>query len=118
MISIRRDYEINGGQYRLLLEKRAEAGILQAANLPDTTIIDPAVDHEQLPTGPNRPLNYVLSFLWHHPALRLAFVVDALNTKIQTKKTFRHTSIPVVGVAPTRNMKATSWSTKTQIFSQ
>ena len=43
-INIQRQYEISGSQFQLLLEKRAEAGILQASNLPDTKIIDPAVD--------------------------------------------------------------------------
>ena len=43
LINIKRQYELSGGQYELLLEKRAEAGILQASNLPDTQIIDPAV---------------------------------------------------------------------------
>ena len=39
-INIQRQYEISGSQYQLLLEKRAEAGILQASNLPDTKVIN------------------------------------------------------------------------------
>ena len=46
-INIQRQYEISGSQFQLLLEKGAEAGILQASNLPDTKIIDPAVDRGQ-----------------------------------------------------------------------
>ena len=62
-INIQRQYEISGSQFQLLLEKRAEAGILQASNLPDTKIIDPAVDRGQEPVGPNRTLNYAIGLL-------------------------------------------------------
>ena len=34
LLGIQRNYEISGAQFQLLLEKRAEAGILQASNLP------------------------------------------------------------------------------------
>ena len=51
-INIQRQYEISGSQFQLLLEKRAEAGILQASNLPDTKTIDPAVERGQRPVRP------------------------------------------------------------------
>ena len=62
-INIQREYEISGNQFQLLLEKRAEAGILQASNLPDTKIIDPAGEHGQKPTGPNRTTNFALGLI-------------------------------------------------------
>ena len=49
LLGIQRQYDIVGSQFELLLQKRAEAGILQAANLPDTQVIDPAVDRGQKP---------------------------------------------------------------------
>ena len=62
LINIQRQYEMTGRQYELLLEKRAEAGILQASNLPDTQIIDKARYIGQLPVGPNRERNLALIF--------------------------------------------------------
>ena len=44
LFKIQRQYEASGRQFELLLQKRAEAGILQASNLPDTKVIDSARD--------------------------------------------------------------------------
>ena len=102
LINIQRQYELSGGQYELLLEKRAEAGILQASNLPDTQIIDPAVDRGQKPTGPNRTLNYLIGLLAGLilPA-GLILLVNALNTKVRSKVDIEKvTRIPVAGIAP------------------
>ena len=40
LFKIQRQYEASSRQFELLLEKRAEAGILQASNLPDTKVIE------------------------------------------------------------------------------
>ena len=102
LINIQRQYELSGGQYELLLEKRAEAGILQASNLPDTQIIDPAVDRGQKPTGPTRRLNYLIGLLAGLiiPA-GLILLVNALNTKVRSKVDIEKvTRIPVAGISP------------------
>ena len=101
-INIQRQYEISGSQFQLLLEKRAEAGILQASNLPDTKIIDPAVDRGQEPVGPNRTLNYAIGFLLGLVLPSgVLLLANALNTKIRSRQDVeRHTSIPIAGIAP------------------
>ena len=63
LINIQRKYEVSGSQYQLLLEKRSEAGILKASNVPDTKVIDPAVNRSQKQIAPNRALNYISAFL-------------------------------------------------------
>ena len=40
MINIQRKYDLNNTVYTFLLEKRAEAGIAKASNVPDNRIID------------------------------------------------------------------------------
>ena len=102
LINIQRTYEISGGQYELLLEKRAEAGILQASNLPDTKIIDRAVDRGQPKTGPNRLL-YLLAGGFAGVVLCAGFFLlkDSLNTKVLSPEDIeRNTDIPVLGVIP------------------
>ena len=101
-INIQRQYEISGSQFQLLLEKRAEAGILQASNLPDTKIIDPAVDRGQEPVGPNRTLNYAIGLLLGLVLPSgILLLASALNTKIRSRQDVeRHTSIPIAGIAP------------------
>ena len=101
-INIQRQYEISGSQFQLLLEKRAEAGILQASNLPDTRIIDPAIDRGQEPVGPNRSMNYAFGLLLGLILpCGILLLANALNTKIRSKiDVERQTSIPIAGIAP------------------
>ena len=101
-INIQRQYEISGSQFQLLLEKRAEAGILQASNLPDTKIIDPAVDRDQKPVGPNRTLNLIIGLLLGIVlSAGILLLSNALNTKIRSRQDVeRHTTIPIAGFAP------------------
>ena len=102
LINIQRQYEISGGQYELLLEKRAEAGILQASNLPDTRVIDPALNRGQKPIGPNRVFN-VLIALMIGVALpsSILFLLLALNNKVRSRQDIeRKTAIPLAGITP------------------
>ena len=100
MINIQRQYEITGRQYELLLEKRAEAGILQASNLPDTQIIDQARFIGQAPIGPNRKRNLALGLMLGM-FLPMVFVVikDLLNNKIMGRNDIEsQTAIPLLGI--------------------
>ena len=54
---------MSGSQYQLLLEKRSEAGILKASNVPDM-MIDPAVNRSQKQIAPNRALIYISAFFF------------------------------------------------------
>ena len=99
LINIQRQYEMTGRQYELLLEKRAEAGILQG-NLPDTQVIDKARYVGQLPVGPNRKRNLALG-LMVGMFIPVAFVIlrDLLNNKVMGRKDIEAiTQIPLLGV--------------------
>ena len=89
-INIQRQYELSGSQFQLLLEKRAEAGILQASNLPDTKIIDSAIQKGQRPIGPNRALNYLFGLLFGLAIPSVVIIVlNRLNTKIHHNRSLR-----------------------------
>jgi capsular exopolysaccharide synthesis family protein len=60
--SIERKYRLNDAIYNYLLEKRAEAKITQASNLPDNIIIEPAKMVGLKPVLPNKGINYLLAF--------------------------------------------------------
>ena len=100
LFKIQRQYEASGRQFELLLQKRAEAGILQASNLPDTKVIDKARDLGQLPIGPNRSRNLAIGLLIGL-LIPIGYVVirDLLNTKIMSKKDIEAvTDIPMLGI--------------------
>ena len=100
LFKIQRQYEASGRQFELLLQKRAEAGILQASNLPDTKVIDSARDLGQLPIGPNRSRNLAIGLLIGL-LIPIGYVVvrDLLNTKIMSKKDIEAiTNIPMLGI--------------------
>ena len=101
LLSIQRRYEVNGTQYQLLLEEPKLAYLKPQICLTQKSLTQ-ARFRGQLPTGPNRLLNYLL-------ALTLGFVLPStvilvsrqLNTKILSVQDVEAwTSIPVAGIVP------------------
>ncbi|MFA5973130.1 MAG: polysaccharide biosynthesis tyrosine autokinase [Lentimicrobiaceae bacterium] len=94
-----RKYKLNDAIYNYLLEKRAEAKITQASNLPDDIIIEPAHQVGSGPISPNKKKNYFIAFMLGI-GLPLGFLIlrKALNTLIETQENVeRITDVPVLG---------------------
>jgi tyrosine-protein kinase Etk/Wzc len=94
---IERKYRLNDAIYNYLLEKRAEAKITKASNLPDDIILEPARNYG--PISPNKKKNFIFAFIL---GLAVPFsyilVKNALNNKIETQDNIeRLTEIPVLG---------------------
>jgi len=94
-----RKYRLNDAIYNYLLEKRAEAKITKASNLPDDIIIEPAAQVGGGPVSPNTSKNYLLALLL---GIGLPFgyliIRKALNNKIDSQESIeRITNIPVLG---------------------
>ena len=102
LINIQRKYEVRGGQYQLLLEKRSEAGILRASNVPDTKVIDPAVNRGQREIAPNRLLNYITAFFFGlFVPIVVILLINLLDNKIKSKRDLeKATIVPVAGMIP------------------
>ena len=62
LIKIKRKYDLSDNIYSTFLQKRSEANIVKAANLPDIHFIDPAKDIGGGLIGPKTSVNYVLAF--------------------------------------------------------
>lgn len=62
LINIERKFELNDNIYNFLLEKRAEAGITQASNIPDIKVLDKAIVANAVPIGQKRVKLYDRSF--------------------------------------------------------
>lgn len=99
MINIQRKFDINNTVYTFLLEKRAEAGIAKASNVPDNRIIDRAGFYSSSRIRPRERRNLMVATLMGLlvPFLGI-FLIDLLNNKIIDKKDIeRRTSAPVLG---------------------
>jgi tyrosine-protein kinase Etk/Wzc len=104
---IERKYRLNDAIYNYLLEKRAEAKITKASNLPDDVIIEPASQVGSGPISPNTKRNYAIALVLGF-AIPFVFLMikSALNTRIETQENIeRLTDIPVLGKILHNNRK-------------
>lgn len=97
--TIERKYRLNDAIYNYMLEKRAEAKITKASNLPDDIIIEPARTVGQNPVSPNKRMNYLIS-LFLGLVLPFGYIIirSSLNNKIEFQEDIeRITDVPVLG---------------------
>jgi len=83
---IQRKYKLNDAIYNYLLEKRAEAKITLASNVPNNIVINPARLIGNRPVSPNKQLNYTIALLLGLiiPLAYLA-IKNTLNNKIDSQ---------------------------------
>jgi len=96
-MSIKRNFDLTNNLYTMLLEKRVEAQIQKASNLPDNEIIERAYFEEII--EPKTALIFQLGILFGVllPALFI-FLKEFFNNKIQTKDDIEEiTSVPIIG---------------------
>lgn len=96
-LNIQRNYDLTNDLYTLLLERRVEAQIQKASNLPDNEIIEPAYFAAML--QPKTMFVYIIYCLlgFMIPAIFM-FLKDLFNNKIQTQEDLeRITSSPIIG---------------------
>jgi capsular exopolysaccharide synthesis family protein len=105
---IERNYRLNDAIYNYLLEKRAEAKISQASNLPDNIIIEPASVVGII--SPNVRINYMFAFALGLmlPYLFL-FLKNLISDKIEYQdRISRITDVPLLGKIPHSRKKTTN----------
>ena len=100
MVNIQRYYDLNNEIYTYLLEKRAEAGIAKASNVPEAEIVDYAIPQNASKVKPKPTLNYLIAFtLGFIIPLLLLITKDYFNNKITDKDDIiSRTDIPIIGV--------------------
>lgn len=96
---IERKYKLNDDIYNYLLEKRAEAKITQASNMPNNIIMEPANMVGFGPIFPRKTLNYALAFILSILLpLVFFFIKSNLNNKIESQENIEKiTNVPVLG---------------------
>ncbi len=97
--NIERKYRLNDAIYNYMLEKRAEAKITKASNLPDNIIIEPAKIVGLKPVSPNKKLNYLFAFILGF-ILPFGYIIikESFNNKIENQDDIeRLTNEPLLG---------------------
>jgi capsular exopolysaccharide synthesis family protein len=97
--NIERKYRLNDAIYNYMLEKRAEAKITKASNLPDDIIIEPAKMVGFGPISPQKRINYLIAlFLGMAVPFGYLMIRSALNNKVETQDDIERLSpVPVLG---------------------
>lgn len=101
LLGIERKFKLNDELYTFLLEKRAEAQIQKASNIPDNEIIDPP-EFEISPVNPNKSLTYALAIL---SGIFIPFFVILLigkfDNKVRNDKDLSSWyNLPIIGNVP------------------
>lgn len=107
LINIERKFALNDNIYNYLLEKRAEAGIAIASNLPNKSIIDEARSASEGPVSPNSRTVLVMALL-----AGLALPIGIIWTKyffanrvISRSDLAEIKDVPLVGMVPQATKK-------------
>src|SRR5664279_863579 len=97
--NIERKYRLNDAIYNYMLEKRAEAKITKASNLPDDIIIEPAKMVGFGPISPKKRINYLIAFILGMVVpFGYLMIRSVLNNKVETQDDIeRLTDVPVLG---------------------
>ncbi|MEP2346980.1 MAG: GNVR domain-containing protein, partial [Algoriphagus sp.] len=104
LISIQRQFTINENIYIYLLQKKAEAEITKAANMPKNSVLDFA-KASQTPVAPKRSLNLLIGLILGL-ILPIGFITikDFLNTKIEDPKELENQiKVPLIGMIGRNN---------------
>ena len=92
LINIKRSFDLNNELYTFLLQKRAEAAITMASNVPDAHILDPARIETVEQKGPKTTFNLLIGLIL---GLAIPFMVivlsDYFNDTIQSKEELEKT---------------------------
>ncbi len=101
LLGIERKFKLNDELYTFLLEKRAEAQIQKASNMPDNELIDKP-EAGVRPVKPKKPLIYLLAFVLSIGFTLLWIIISqSLNNKINTESDIKDiTDVPVSGQIP------------------
>lgn len=99
LMNIHRKFDINDQIYTYLLEKRAEAGLKQAANTSDAQILDYARPEQAQKISPKTKIYYAIALIMGLAIpVGIIILVSFFNNKIICRKDIEdHTDAPILG---------------------
>ncbi|NPA37506.1 MAG: polysaccharide biosynthesis tyrosine autokinase [Chlorobi bacterium] len=99
LADIQRKFEMNDELHTHLLERRANAQLAKAANMPDNEIIEYAMPHGQVKPDKTRSIIIVFLLGLFFPSV-IIFLIIFLNDKVQDKDDLEGIEFPVTGSVP------------------
>ncbi|HDR89854.1 MAG TPA: polysaccharide biosynthesis tyrosine autokinase [Bacteroidetes bacterium] len=99
LIGIERKFQVNDEIYTYMLQKRMEAGIAKASNLPDNRMLDQARAENAARVKPKTSMNYMIALILGFVVpVVIILLIDFFNNRIVDRKDIEdHTSVPVIG---------------------
>jgi len=99
LINIKRSFDLNNELYTFLLQKRAEAAIAMASNVPDAQVLDAANVETAVQVGPKLALNLLVGLILGLGLPFLLIVIsDYFNDTIQSKEELeKESKLPIFG---------------------
>ena len=108
LVRIQRNFKINDAIYTFLLQKRSEAAIAKASNLPDNRVIDYARLESLTPISPKKGMAMMIGILLGLllPSLYIflrSFLLNRVESRSEIEKI---TGIPIIGNIPHTDSKS------------
>lgn len=104
LLDIQRNFEMNEQLYTYLLQKRSDAQLAKASNLPDNEVIEYAISKGRIQPDILK-IAFLVIFLGVFIPTGIIFLVVFLNDKIQDQDDLNEIDIPVVGSIPQQSKK-------------
>lgn len=107
-LKLSRKYNLSDNIYNTFLQKRSEASIVKAANLPDIAVIDPAKDVGGGLLGPKNSVNYVLAFFMGLiiPLILVFFIFFISNSVQNIEDISSQTQLPLIGIVGVKHSES------------
>lgn len=107
-LKLSRKYNLSDNIYNTFLQKRSEASIVKAANLPDIQSIDPAKDVGGGLLGPKTSVNYVLAFFMGLliPLVLVFFIFFISNSVQNIEDISAQTQLPLIGIVGVKHSES------------
>jgi capsular exopolysaccharide synthesis family protein len=98
LVNIKRQFDLNNELYTFLLQKKAEAAITKASNVPDVQIIDRARIETAVILGPNKIINFIIGlFLGLGIPMLIVILIHYFDQTIKGKEDIeKETHVPVI----------------------
>ena len=110
LVNIERNYKMTNEMYTFLMQKRSEAQMAKASNLPDNEIIEEAIYKSKTAPDIKKTIMLIIIGGVVVPAV-IIFLILFLNDKIQDIEEIKDlTSAPIIGQIPLEKIKGQSKS--------